>query len=70
VRVRGAGWSASIAAGSRRFARRDRLASPQITADDCELIEQALAEGRLRRIERGVSGLAPEKRRTGRKARP
>ena len=54
---RGAGWRARSEAIARAAARTKRLDEAQITRSDAELIAEAIAAGKLRRIPTGTSGL-------------
>ena len=54
---RGAGWRARSEAIARAVARTKRLDEARVTRSDAELIAEAIAAGKLRRIPTGTSGL-------------
>jgi len=54
---RGAGWRARSEATARLLARTKRLDEAQVTRSDEELIAEAIAAGKVRRIPTGTSGL-------------
>jgi hypothetical protein len=54
---RGAAWRARSEATARAAARTKRLNEAQVTRSDEELIAEAIAVGKVRRIPTGTSGL-------------
>ena len=54
---RGAGWRARSEAIARAAARTKRLNEGHVTSSDEELIAEAIAAGKVRRIPTGTSGL-------------
>jgi len=53
----GARWRARSEAAARAVARAKRLNEAQVTSSDEELIAEAIAAGKVRRIPTGTSGL-------------
>ena len=54
---RGAGWRRRSEAAARAVARAKRLNEAHVTSSDVELIAEAIAAGKVRRIPTGTSGL-------------